>query len=163
MDMFIYTSIVLLVIISCILVWINLPGSFLFLFFIFLYALYDGFELITQNLLLLALCIFIVLELIEFLLSLLTIKLYGGNNSSAWLSIIGGIVGAIIGSFIIPIIGSVFGLILGSYFITYYNEKNIGRTHEEAKKIAGSSTLGYIFSKGLKTVAIIIFAFNILR
>ena len=55
MDIFIFISIVLLVVISCILVWINLPGSFLFLFFIFLYALYDDFEIITQNILLLAL------------------------------------------------------------------------------------------------------------
>tara|TARA_Y100000994_G_scaffold140616_1_gene115262 strand:+ start:5154 stop:5645 length:492 start_codon:yes stop_codon:yes gene_type:complete len=163
MDIFIFISIVLLVVISCILVWINLPGSFLFLFFIFLYALYDDFEIITQNILLLALVVFILLELLEFLLSLLTIKMYGGNNSSAWLSIVGGIAGAIFGSFIIPIIGSVLGLIFGSYFITYYNEKNIGKTHEEAKKIAGSSTLGYIFSKGLKSATILIFALNILK
>ena len=106
-------------------------------------------------------CVF--LELLEFLFSVLTIKIYGGKNSSAFLSIAGGLIGAIIGSFIFPILGSLFGLILGAYLITYYNEKRGGKTHDQAMKIAGSSTLGYVFSKGLKSISIAAFGLYIIK
>ena len=79
------------------------------------------------------------------------------------LSIAGGLIGAIIGSFIFPILGSLFGLILGAYLITYYNEKRGGKTHDQAMKIAGSSTLGYVFSKGLKSISIGAFGLYIIK
>jgi len=163
MDLLIIALIILLVIISFILVWINLPGTFLFLFFLFLFGWYDNFDIITKNFLLIGLGVFVFLEVIEFLFSALTIKIYGGKNSSALLSIAGGFIGAIIGSFIFPVIGSLFGLILGSYLITYYNEKKAGKTKQEARKIAGSSTLGYILSKGLKSLGIVVFSFYIVK
>ena len=46
MDLLIITSILLLIIISSILVWINLPGTFIFLFSTFLFGLYNGFDII---------------------------------------------------------------------------------------------------------------------
>jgi len=163
MNLLIITLLILLVIISSLLVWINFPGTFLFLGIVFLFGLYNSFDIITKNFLLIALVVCILLELIEFLFSALTIKIYGGKNSSALLSIAGGFIGAIIGSFIFPVIGSLFGLILGSYLTTYYNEKREGKTNQEARKIAGSSTLGYIFSKGIKSLGIIIFGFYIIK
>ena len=163
MDLLIITLIVLLIIISSILVWINLPGTFVFLFFTFLFGLYNSFDIIDEKKLLIAFSICVFLELIEFLFSVLTIKIYGGKNSSILLSIAGGVIGAIIGSFIFPILGSLLGLILGAYLITYYNEKKGGETHHQAMKIAGSSTLGYAFSKGLKSFSIIAFGFYIIK
>ena len=163
MNLLIITSILLLIIISSILVWINLPGTFIFLFFTFLFGLYNSFDIIDEKKLLIAFAICVFLELIEFLFSVLTIKIYGGKNSSALLSIAGGLIGAIIGSFIFPILGSLFGLILGAYLITYYNEKRGGKTHDQAMKIAGSSTLGYIFSKGLKSISIGAFGLYIIK
>ena len=157
MDFMLTLVISLLIVISVILVWINLPGNFIFLFFIFLFGFFSDFDIITKKILLITLLVYILLEIIEFLLSALTVKLYGGKNTSALLSIIGGFLGAIVGNFIFPIIGGMIGLIIGAYVMTYYNEKKNGRTSEEAIQIANSTTLGYILAKGLKSIGILIF------
>jgi len=162
MDILLISGIILLTAISTVLVWLNLPGTFLLLSAAFLMGLYTDFQIITKNILFLALAICILLEIIEFLLITVTVKLYGGKNSSAFLSIIGGFAGAIIGSFLLPIIGTFIGLIAGSYFITYQNERKTGKTKQEAARIARSSTLGYIASKGLKTLAMLIFILTVL-
>ena len=156
MDFILILIISLLIIFSIILVWINLPGNFIFLFFMFLFGYFSNFEIITQKILLISLLLYILFEIIEFLLSALTIKLYGGKNTSVFLSIIGGFLGAIIGNFVFPIIGGMIGLIMGAYITTYYNEKKNGKTSEEATQIANSTTLGYILSKGLKSIGILV-------
>ena len=146
---------IILTLLSLLLVWVNLPGTFLYLFGIGLMGYMNNFEIITKKILVIILIIFIALEIIEFLLAALTVKLYGGKNSSSFLSILGGIAGGMIGNFFLPIIGGFIGLILGSYFITYYNEKSSGKTEQEAMKIANSTTIGYILSKGLKSIALL--------
>ena len=142
-------------IVCIILSWLNLPGSFIFLFFVFLMSYFEIILSLKNQFLLIALLILIVLEIIEFLLSALVIKLYGGTTSSSYLSILGAIIGSIIGTFIFPIIGSVIGLILGAYIITYYNEKNNGKSIQEATNIANSSILSFILTKSLKSISII--------
>ena len=157
METLIIIGIILITIISIILVWINMPGSFLLLLTTFLMGWYTDFTFITKKMLLITLFIYILLEILEFLLGAIVVKLYGGKSSSAFLSILGGFIGGFIGSFIIPIIGTFIGLIIGSYLMTYYNEKKLGKSQSDAIKIANSSTLGYILSKGLKTIAILVF------
>ena len=146
---------IIIILVSLLLVWVNLPGTFLYLFGIGLMGYMNDFEIITKKILIILLIIFVALEIMEFLLATLTVKLYGGKNSSSFLSIIGGIAGGIIGNFFFPIIGGFIGLILGSYFITYYNEKSSGKTEQEAIKIANSTTISYILSKGLKSIALL--------
>jgi|TARA_B100001996_G_C18614603_1_gene575180 hypothetical protein len=112
---------------------------------------------------LIAILIFIGLEIVEFLLSALVIKLYGGTTSSSYLSILGAIIGSIVGTFIFPIIGSVVGLILGAYMITYYNEKNNGKSIKEATDIANSSILSFVLTKSLKSISIIWTAYYLIK
>jgi len=126
----------------------------------------EYFELIAplkNKFYLITVIIFIVLEIIEFLLSALVVKLYGGTTSSSYLSILGAIIGGIIGTFIFPIIGSVVGLILGAYMITYYNEKNNGKSVAKATKIANSSILSFVLIKSLKSITIIGMAFYLIN
>ena len=118
----------------------------------------DYFQLInplTNQFFGIIILIFLGLEIIEFLLSALVIKIYGGVTSSSYLSIMGAVVGSIIGTFIFPIIGSLVGLILGAYMITYYNEKKNGRSVTEATNIANSSILSFVLTKSLKSISII--------
>ena len=96
-------AIVLMAIISIILVWINLPGTFVFLLLIFCFEFFlrttfHYFIGFPENFLMIMLIIFVVAEAIEFLLNAIMVKLYGGKNSSAFLSILGAIVGATIGN-----------------------------------------------------------------
>ena len=163
MNFILVGLIISVAVITFILVWLNLPGTFIFLFLSFFLGLYNSFDIISKKILIIALLVCVLLELLEYLFSVLTIKIYGGKNSSAFLSIAGGLIGAIIGSFILPVIGSLIGLLVGSFLITYYNEKSDGKTNQEAIKIAASSILGYVFSKGVKSLSILIFSFYIIK
>ena len=155
MDLIITGLLSFLIIVCIILSWLNLPGNFIFLLSIFLMGYFEIIEPLKNQFLLISLLILIGLEIIEFLLSALVIKLYGGTTSSSYLSILGAITGSIIGTFIFPIIGSVVGLILGAYIITYYNEKNNGKSVQEAVNIANSSILSFVLTKSLKSISII--------
>ena len=163
MNFLLILFIAFLVIISSILVWVNLPGTFIFLFCTFFLGLFNNFEILSKKILFIVLLIYIFLELIEFIFSFLAIKLYGGKKSSMFYSIVGGLICAFIGGLIFPIVGSFCGLILGSYLTIYYNEKRLGETHKKANKIAWSTVLSYSFSKGLKCLGIIFFALYILK
>ena len=155
MSMIITSIIILLVLFTIILSWINLPGNFIFLFSIFLMEYFEIIDPVKNKIFLIAILIFIGLEIIEFSLSALVVKFYGGTTSSSYLSILGAIIGSIVGTFIFPIIGSVVGLILGAYMIIYYNEKNNGKSIKEATDIANSSILSFMLTKSLKSISII--------
>ena len=146
---------IIFTILSIILVWINLPGTFIYFFLIAIISALNNFDIIPKNLLLIILSVFVLLEIIEFLLLGLTIKLYNGQKSSIFLSILGAISGAIIGSFIFPFLGTFIGLIMGSYLAVYFNEKKEGKSIKDAIKVADSTVLGYVLSKGVKTLGII--------
>ena len=163
MSMIITSIIILLVLFTIILSWINLPGNFIFLFSIFLMEYFEIIDPVKNKFFLIAILIFIGLEIVEFLLSALVIKLYGGTISSSYLSILGAIIGSIVGTFIFPIIGSVVGLILGAYMITYYNEKNNGKSIKEATDIANSSILSFVLTKSLKSISIIWTAYYLIK
>ena len=160
-------AIVLMAIISIILVWINLPGTFVFLLLIFCFEFFlrttfHYFIGFPENLLMIMLIIFVVAEAIEFLLNAIMVKLYGGKNSSAFLSILGAIIGAIIGNLILPIIGAFLGLIIGAYLATYYNEKSLGENSEKASQIARSTTLSYMLAKSIKSLLILMLTFYLI-
>ena len=163
MSMIITSIIILLVLFTIILSWLNLPGNFIFLFSIFLMEYFEIIDPVKNQFFLIAILIFIGLEIVEFLLSALVIKLYGGTTSSSYLSILGAIIGSIVGTFIFPIIGSVVGLILGAYMITYYNEKNNGKSIKEATDIANSSILSFVLTKSLKSISIIWTAYYLIK
>jgi len=155
-------AIVLMAIISIILVWINLPGTFVFLLLIFCFDFLLRTTFFPENFLMIMLIIFVVAEAIEFLLNAIMVKLYGGKNSSAFLSILGAIIGAIIGNLILPIIGAFLGLIIGAYLATYYNEKSLGENSEKASQIARSTTLSYMLAKSIKSLLILMLTFYLI-
>ena len=155
-------AIVLMAIISIMLVWINLPGTFVFLLLIFCFDFLLRTTFFPENFLMIMLIIFVVAEAIEFLLNAIMVKLYGGKNSSAFLSILGAIIGAIIGNLILPIIGAFLGLIIGAYLATYYNEKSLGENSEKASQIARSTTLSYMLAKSIKSLLILMLTFYLI-
>ena len=155
-------AIVLMAIISIMLVWINLPGTFVFLLLIFCFDFLLRTTFFPENFLMIMLIIFVVAEAIEFLLNAIMVKLYGGKNSSAFLSIIGAIVGATIGNLILPIIGAFLGLIIGAYLVTYYNEKSLGEDSEKAAQIAKSTTWSYVLAKSMKSSIILMLMFYLI-
>tara|TARA_Y100001970_G_scaffold293883_1_gene444255 strand:- start:25688 stop:26191 length:504 start_codon:yes stop_codon:yes gene_type:complete len=154
-DLLLIPIFIMFSILSIILIWINLPGTFIYFFIIAILGALNGFNIISKNILLVILLVFILFEIIEFLLLGLTVKVYDGKKSSIFLSILGGISGAMIGSFIFPFLGALIGLIMGTYLVTYFNERREGKNIKDAVKVADSTMLGYVLSKGIKSVAVI--------
>ena len=155
MKTFIIFCIIIIMMLSIVLSWINLPGNFIFLSLIFVMGLLEIIDPLSNFYYLLFFIIFLMLEIIEFLLSALVVKFYGGTATSSYLSILGAIIGTIIGTLLLPIIGSIIGLILGSYIVVYYNEKNSGKNTKDAINIANSVIISYIITKGSKSIGVL--------
>ena len=158
-DLLLIPGFIIFTILSIILVWINLPGTFVYFFLIAIISALNDFDIISKNILLIILSVFVLLEILEFLLLGLTVKLYHGKKSSILLSILGGISGAMIGSLIFPFLGAFIGLVIGSYLATYFNEKKEGKSVKDAIKVADSTVLGYVLSKAVKTLVVISLSF----
>ena len=62
----------------------------------------------------------------------------------------------------IAIIGGFIGLIIGAYLLTYYNESIMGADEKKASNIAKSTTWGYVISKSMKSLLILIFIFYLM-
>jgi uncharacterized protein YqgC (DUF456 family) len=89
-----------------------LPGSWVALVAIFIYALATGFSGIGWVMLLVMAAIAIVGEIIESLLGLVYVAHKGATKWGVLGAFVGGLVGAIAGSTVIPFVGTViFGLV----------------------------------------------------
>tara|TARA_B100000029_G_C17145226_1_gene803919 strand:+ start:73 stop:567 length:495 start_codon:yes stop_codon:yes gene_type:complete len=152
---------IFLSILSIVLIWLNLPGTFINILLSGILVLF--FNTANFNILLIGLIICIFFEILEFLLNTFSIKVYGGKNSSLFISILGSILGACLGSIIFPIIGTLIGLLLGGYLSVFLNEIKDAKNKREAIKISNSIVLSYILSKGIKTIFIIFYNFYLTK
>jgi len=96
----------------------------------------------------------IISEAIEFIAGALGAKVGGASKKGAFAAFIGGIAGAIIGTFAIPIpiFGSLFGSILGSFGAAYYVESRDPENTEALKSATGAAlgrTIGALSKVGL--------------
>jgi len=142
--------------ISAVTIWLNLPGSFLMLIFIFIWAWLGEFVLISFTELMVILGILILLEIMEFTLSGLAAKYTGAEKRSAFLAIVGGILGTIILGSLFFIVGALVGLLMGSYLGAYWGEQQAGKSSAEAKKAALGALIGSVAGKVLKSAATIV-------
>ena len=142
--------------IAAITIWINLPGSFLMLAFIFVWAWIGGFDLISISEVLVILGIMIALEILEFTLSGIAAKLSGAEKKSVFLAIIGGVLGTIILGSLFFIPGAFIGLFLRSYLGAYWGELQAGKNKGEARRAAMGALLGSIAAKVIKSAMTVI-------
>lgn len=94
----------------------------------------------------------VIAELIEFLASTVGVKKSGGTRWSGVASLIGGVVGAIIGTFAIPIpvLGSLVGACAGAALAAWACEGLHGRTGAEAAKTGMAAGAGRLVGTTLK-------------
>lgn len=142
--------------ISSAIIWINLPGSFFMLLFMFVWAWITGFTLISLGELLTVLLLLILMELLEYGLSGLAVKYTGAENRSAFLAIVGGFLGTIFLGSLFFVVGAILGLFIGSYLGAYLGEKQSGKTTVEARKAALGALMGSIAAKVLKTAMTVV-------
>ena len=149
--------------ISAVTIWVNLPGSFLMLAFIFIWAWFGDFVLISVTEISIILALLILLEILEFALSGLAAKYSGAEKSSAIRAIIGGVMGTIVLGSVFFIVGAILGLFIGSYLGAYWGEQQAGKSKAEAHKAALGALLGSVAGKLLKSASTVIIGVWMIR
>lgn len=163
MDVLTILLVILFTVISTVTIWLNLPGSFIMAAFIFVWAWMTGFALMSLNALLFILFIVVVLEILEFALGGFATRVGGGEKRSAFLAVVGGLLGTIVLGSVFFVIGALIGLFLGSFLGAYWGELQAGKTRAEAKRAAMATLLGNIAAKVLKTAAVIVIGVWMIR
>jgi len=143
-------------VISAVIIWLNLPGSFLMLLFIFIWTWLGDYALISVTELLIILGIMIVLEALEYALSGLAARYTGAEKRSAFLAIAGGLLGTIILGSLFFLVGAIVGLFLGSYLGAFWGERQAGKDYIQARQAAVGALIGTIAAKVLKSSVTVI-------
>ncbi len=92
-------------------------------------------------------------ELVDFLASALGVKRAGGSRAGAWGSVIGTLVGAIGGAFVIPlpIVGSIIGGVVGAGAGAFFAERTVSqRTWRDSARSGQGAAVGRLISMVIK-------------
>jgi hypothetical protein len=121
----------------------GLPGSPLVFLGILIYAIYDKFENIGWKTLIILLLLTLFSALIDYISGVFGVKKYGGSKQTVWGSIIGGVLGLILFSFlgVFSFLGIIIGTFLGAFLTEIVFKEN---KPKPAFKIALGSLVGFI-------------------
>lgn len=163
MEILALLLIIIITTISSVTIWMNLPGSFIMLIFIFVWAWFGDFVLISLTELFVILVLMILLEILEFALSGLAAQYSGAEKRSAFLAVVGGLLGTILLGSMFFIVGAILGLLIGSYMGAYWGEIQVGKSPAEAKRAALGALMGSIAGKVLKSATTVIIGVWMIR
>jgi len=93
------------------------------------------------------------IELIEFLASGWGVRRRGGSRLAGVAAIIGGVIGLLLGSALLPVIGSLLGMAVGSFGLAYLAEYQRLKHHGQASDIAFGAVVARILVVLLKVGA----------
>ena len=133
---------------------LSLSGTWLILFAALITQFSTGVPGLWALIVFALLCV--VTEAIEALAGFLGVQKRGGSKRAGLATLLGGLLGAVIGSAILPILGTFVGMLLGSFALAYVAEKMLEKNHAEAAHIARGAVwarLGVILLKVVLTAA----------
>jgi uncharacterized protein YqgC (DUF456 family) len=147
-----YALLILLSLAAVALNVISLPGNWLMLLCALLISWYSGWNAPTLGILAFMLLVLLAGELIETMGSLVGAKKFGASTLAAWAAIAGGLVGGILGTFLIPIplFGSVIGAITGAFLAAWSIELIKQKPFKAATWGALGAALGRVMGMGAK-------------
>ena len=135
----------------------GIPGTFIILGSILVYALATDFSAAISVPFFIFLCVLTVIaETADNWLTAAGARRYGGSRSSMWLSVVGGLLGAIVlggpAAMILGPLGPVAGGLLGAFCAVVGYELHAGKSRNEAFRAGWGSFLGRLAGIGLKLV-----------
>jgi uncharacterized protein YqgC (DUF456 family) len=127
----------------------GLPGNFIALGAVIIYAVSTGWTVMGWKFLLLVGGLVALGEVLEFLFGTFTSVRYGGSKWSALGSFVGGVLGAIVGTGVIPLVGTIVGAFLGAFILAFVFEY----IHQQRQTDAARAGFGAFVGKmlGLST------------
>ena len=136
--------------------WFGIPGTFLISIGALIWGWSTGFILITPGIIITCFVISVFLELLEIFFSGLMVKFSGGSKKTAVFAILGGFIGAILGTGFLFLIGAFLGLLIGSFLGALFGELMSGKTVLDSMKISLSTIMGNIAAKLIKSTTVIV-------
>ena len=94
----------------------------------------------------------IATEVLEALAGFWGVQKRGGSKRAGWAALLGGLIGAMIGSAVLPILGTIIGMLLGSFALAYAAEALLAKKHVEAVHIARGAVWARLSIMLFKTV-----------
>jgi uncharacterized protein YqgC (DUF456 family) len=142
----------------------GLPGVFIILASIFIYAFATDFsDAVSVPFLIVLTILTIAAETADNWLTAIGAKRFGASSGSVWLSLLGGLLGAIFiggpAAFLLGPLGPIAGGFIGAFGIVVAYEMYLGKSRDEALRAGWGSFLGRmagIILKLVMAVAIII-------
>lgn len=144
-----YLLLALSQVIGLLLIPFGLPGLWVQVGGLIVYAWLTGFTTVGAATMIGVLVLAAAAELAEFLLGARYARRYGGGRRAAWGAILGGIVGALAGV-PVPIIGSVIGAFLGSFAGAALLELTTARGASPALRAGWGALVGRTIATVLK-------------
>jgi uncharacterized protein len=127
----------------------GLPGLWVQLGALALYAWWTDFATVGAFSFAVIFILAFLAEIAEALLAGSYAKRFGGSRRAGWGAIVGGVIGAVVG-IPIPLLGSVFGGILGSFAGAVAFELVGGRRSKEAVRAGWGAMVGRVVAMGVK-------------
>lgn len=149
---------------------VGLPGTILILADAVIFSACTHWQRPSWWVLLILALLSLIAETSDNLLSMVGTRYGGGSNRTGWIALVGGIAGALIGSWLSPlfssigllggVVGFVLGVLLvplllavaGAYLAVYLYELRQGKTPSEAQRVAKGALLGRLLGAMAKTV-----------
>ncbi|MFH1863133.1 MAG: DUF456 domain-containing protein [bacterium] len=118
------------------------PGTWLILITGTVYGWATGFQHVTLDLLGWLLVIAVLLEVVEFLLSVKLAQKLGSSREASWAALAGAILGSIIGTPPLPLIGTLVGALVGAFVGAVLWEAVRGKSLEAALRSGVGAFIG---------------------
>ena len=140
----------------------GLPGNLSIVLSSLLYGVATGFSHFSFSFLLLVLAVFLLFELLEFLLIFLTARKFGSSKWGVAGAIAGGILGAVSGAFFTPVMGAITGSVLGVFIGAFTLEFIKNRNVKQSLRGSFGAFLGKMGGLSLKTIGAVTMASMVL-
>jgi len=141
----------------------GLPGTFLILGDVVIYSWITGFEKIGLKIIIVLVFISLLAETMDFFLGIAGARRYGSSKTGVALSIIGGIVGAIMMTPILFGLGAIIGVFLGGFAGAFLGEYLEQRKLKPAIRAGYGSLIGRIIGtlvKGSLAIVMVVIAMS---
>lgn len=145
---------------------IGLPGTFIIAILALVYGYMTGFAQLNLGVIAALFAIAVAGEVVEFFLGAAAVKKSGASNFAFWGTLVGGIIGSIWATGILPIIGTVIGAFVGAFLGAALFEFVYRRDFDQALHAGWGAFLGTLSGKMLKIIMaiamVVIIGFRIL-
>jgi uncharacterized protein YqgC (DUF456 family) len=146
----------LVFLVGLILIPIGLPGLWLMVLALVIYAIVTGFQVVGWGTIVLVVVLAGLAEAAEAWLGFRVARRFGGSNRSAWGAVAGGLIGAVLGT-PVPVIGNVVGAFVGAFIGAVLMELSAGKQFRDTLGAGWGAILGRAAGAAVKiTVGLVI-------